>query len=99
VDGQVGRGRGAGSGQFLEHDARVQPWQAEPAVRGVGVQAAKAQLTGLAQGVAREEALRVPLGRMRRHRAGREFACGLLIGPLILRQLEVHVSVLPLSAC
>ena len=73
VDADECGGRRIDRGHFLEHQRRVQTRQRQAADAFGRVQAAEAQGTGLLDRLLGKDALAVPLGRMRRELALREF--------------------------
>ena len=90
VDGQEGRRRGTRRGQLLEDHGRIEPRQSQATVLAVGVETAESQLAREAQRLAREMVVRVPPCRVRRDLLAGERPRGLLEGPLLLGELEVH---------
>src|SRR5690606_17480725 len=90
VDGQVRGGRGAAGGELLEDQGGIESRQAEPTVLRRGIEAAEALGACLADRLAREDRLGIPARGMRRELAGREVPRALLVGALVLGQLEIH---------
>jgi hypothetical protein len=90
VDRDVGGGRGAGGGQFLEHDRRVQAREPRPADVVAHIQPGETERRGGAQGLLGEGLVPVPAGRVGRHLLRREGARGALERTLFLGKLEIH---------
>ena len=85
VDRDIGGGRRAALGQFLEDDGGIEPRQSRAADIVLHIDAAEAERGGLAQRLDREYLALVPVARVRHHLVARELPGGGLKGALVLR--------------
>ena len=89
VDRDEGAGRGAAVGHRLHDQRRFEPAEADAAALLGDVDRAEAELGRLADRVAREDVLLVPLGGVRRDRVGGELARHLLDLELVVGEVEL----------
>jgi len=98
VDRDEGRGGGTAIGHRFHDERGFKPAQTDAAALFRHIDGAKAQFGGLADGVAGEMMILVPLGRMGRDRIGGEALRQFLHGALLVGEVELgHGACLILS--
>jgi hypothetical protein len=90
VDGDEGGGAGVHRRHFFKHQRGVEPGQGEAAGGFGRIQAAKAQLARLGDGLFGEDALGVPVRGVRGQLGQGKVAGGLGKGALFFGQFKVH---------
>ena len=97
VDRDEGAGRRAAVGHRFHDQRRLEPAEADAAAFLRDVDGAEAQLGGLADGVAGEDVLLVPLGGKRRDRVGGELGRHFLDLELVVGEVELRHRGRPLA--
>src|SRR5690606_42057350 len=90
VDRDEGRSRGAGLGQLLENDRRIETGEAGAADILADIEPAEAELRGFHENVARKDVLLIPFIRIWSQMLGSETRCDIAEGTLFLTELEIH---------
>ena len=92
MDRDIGGGGGTALRQLLENQRSVEPRERRAAEVSGYVDASEAERRGLAQRVLRKHFVFIPLAGQRHHLVTREGARGVLNGPLLLGEVEIHAG-------